>query len=778
MIKRILSIAVLAFLFASFTVAKAQDSTVSSDPAITNLLVINSQPAPGGLVDYTVFFENFGSENATNLFLSVDYDETQLQNISLGDPAACRDDGDLVTCNSTLLTPLDSRTLGFTAEVIPTVSPGANITTTATITADVNEVLQNDFQTVVVRVVSEEAGGTVIPEGPTPVEPTELEPLDSPATKQGVTVLNVQNNPEWQVDRLTTAGLKFMIRGKEALAWTLNIEEAGFGSPALQSTYLRVLTVVNSLFIIGLLAIAVMWMFSLLIPRQTLRKTVLVFGLAVLFVNFALPINQLLIDGTNLLQRTFLDGVNVSTIVETPGYSDAEAVAYQNEAGVIREPVVRSLNLNLSGELTQEVNDVVIGKLQQDFLTPSFTGTINYIDDSGIPQEQVLQLRSTGNDHLVRLNTAQTIEVVDEVSFNPNQEQSIFAFSMLLFTGTAYFGIALIFLLRIVILWALMIVSPVLFVLAIFRSTRSTFVSWIFVYARWLFIGPLMAIGIGLMVGIWQTVGLPVSSSYSSFGEFGQLSNIGFYLPGSTTVNTLSNTSQMMEYLLFLIMLYLPILLAFMLTRQKLWSAATRGITERVTQSASTAPVTVRTDGQTVETREAEAKSPEGRLRNFLSTNFSGVNRAIPSALKPSAPAVETRERTANNRSDLTSNLQQAPLRTMLQSVVDQPEAPDLQEQATRELASIETVQSQEKREELTAIRNEIETRASLGQPEAIQIANDIRTYEEKQTVTKEEKTRSEKKPQNAKMNLTPKKERTKEPGRNTRKKHKKTDEQ
>ena len=94
---------------------------------------------------------------------------------------------------------------------------------------------------------------------------------------------------------------------------------------------------------------------------------------------------------------------------------------------------------------------------------------------------------------------------------------------MVLLTGVAYFAMALIFLLRIVILWALMIVSPILFLLAIFRFTRSYFYNWMEIYARWLLIGPLMALGISIVVNLWQAVGLPIDSAYPGLGEFGVL---------------------------------------------------------------------------------------------------------------------------------------------------------------------------------------------------------------------------------------------------------------
>ena len=131
----------------------------------------------------------------------------------------------------------------------------------------------------------------------------------------------------WSENSAQTFGLKFLIRGKEALGWSLDINSDGFDNPAIQTSYEKVLTIVNSLFILGLLGIAGMWMFSLLIPRSRLKKVSLIFALTVMLVNFALPANRLLIDGTNLLQKTLLTNedkkIQIIDIINTPTYSDA-----------------------------------------------------------------------------------------------------------------------------------------------------------------------------------------------------------------------------------------------------------------------------------------------------------------------------------------------------------------------------------------------------------------------------------------------------------------------
>jgi len=720
--------------------ARAQEAT-GGDPAVTNLWVINSTPAPGGLVDFTVYFTNVGDAAATDVALRIDYDEAQLFNISVGSPIDCRDDGQSIICNYISIDSGASGTVGFTALVEPAVAPGTEIITTASIDAKENDVIQNDFGNVVVTVASAGAGGVMAPTGfaGTPVADLETGALEEPAQNQGVALFNVQNNSDWSTSALTTAGLKFMIRGKEALAWSLNIEEAGFDSPAIRASYNKVLTVINSLFIVGLLAIAAMWMFSLLIPRRYLRQVILVYALAVVFVNFAFPLNQLFIDGTNLLQKTFLSGVNISNIAETPSYNDQTAIGYLDETNVLKQTNTQTLNFKLPQD-NEAMGDVVVGKLEQDFLSPSYTGTLSYVDEDGQPKQETVTLRSAGNDPLLRINANQTIELVNEKKFNPDQEHSVFAFLLMLLTGLAYLGMALVFILRIVLLWALLIVSPVLFLLAVFHTTRSYFINWLGVYARWLLIGPLLALGLSIVVGIWKTVGLPIISSYQSLGQFGGLSNIGFYLPGSETINNLSNTSQMMQYLLFLIMLYLPLFFAFMLTRQKLWNAAGMVIAEKREALKAPASSATITEKETVETeKEKIGILPEG-ARGLLGGKFTGA-ATMPENLKTAAPRAARPMETAS--SFLPEQLALSGMRDMLGLVAGNKDSRHVHQNAIEKLANPAGIADSKEQRNVLAVREEIERRADEGDVEAGRIMSEIKetetqTITEKETVTGE----------------------------------------
>jgi len=704
----------------------------AGDPAITDFVIYPTKPAPKSEVDFLVTFSNYGAMLSNNVTLVVDFEENIFKQILVGDPDRCANTGVTVVCNIPSLDPGAEESIGFTGLVTDSAKLGEKVISYAVIDEPGNpdDVKQNNFKDVTIEIGNEvKPSMTGIAGTPTADLLKDQKILDEPSGKQNVAILDVQNNPNWETSGLFTAGLKFMIRGKEALAWALGIKDSGFHNPAIQENYLKVLTVVNSLFIVGLLAIAAMWMFSILIPRRYLRQVILVYGIAVIFVNFALPLNQLLIDGTGLLQKTFMSGLSITNIVETPNYNDKVTVGYQNKSGLVTNTENRNLDFSITNqEADSGTDNVTIGKIQQDFLNPSYTGTIN----TQAGDEETLQLRSTGTDVNLMLNKNQSIQIADQKVFNPDQENLIFAFLMLLFTGLAYFGMALIFILRIVILWGLMIISPVLFLLGIFRLTRSYFVNWLGVYAHWLLVGPLMALGIAIVVNIWKATGLPITSGYMGTGDFGMLTNIGFYLPGSASVNTLSNTQQMMEYMLFLVMLYLPIIFAFMLTKQKLLSSAVTTIIEKAANIRGTKSLQTASATETIKKEQTttQTKSLIGGVTGFLGTQFSKFTKAaMPENLKTNASG-QTRV-IESATSLLPEHLAISSVHDMLNLTAgNAKDSRKSREKAIEYLAAPDEITDKTEHQKVVAVRQEINKRVQAGDTEAIRVMDEIHERE------------------------------------------------
>ncbi len=741
---RFLTVLLLVFSCLSMLLPQTYAATDFSDPALTDIVIIPDEPAPEAEVDFIVAYANHGSLASQPLTLLVDFDENIFKRIVVGDPKQCVNTGITVTCNLSPLNSGESGSIGFTGFVADNARLGDKVITYASIKepGNADDKTTNNLKELTIRIGKKTKQTIAAASGTTTAELLKTkQPLEAPSDNQDVSLFNVENDPNWRVSGLYTAGLKFIIRGKEALAWSLGIDQSGFHNPAIRQNYVRVLTVVNSFFIIGLLAIAAMWIFSLLIPRNTLKKVILVYALAVVFVNFALPINQLFIDGTGLLQKTFISDVDITKIARTPNYNDRSAVGYENQANFLKTTDQKNLSLTVSNEESDSTVSTPVGRIGQGLSSlkePNYIGTIMIpiADDKGNVvkvEEQTVQLRSTA-DQVLSLDAGQKIALSDETGFDPNKEHSVFAFLMFLFTGLAYFGMALLFIIRIVILWALMIVSPILFLLAVFRATRGYFVSWLGIYARWLFIGPLLALGISIVVNIWEAVGLPIRSTYVSTGQFGLLSNIGFYLPGTDTVNTLSTTPQMMEYFLFLIMLYLPLFFAFMLTRQKFWAAAASTVVEKVQsarrESASAALGTE--SAKTEKTVLSEAKSLAGGVKGFLGSKLTQLTSAaaLPKSLQDEQPASASRQvETAS--SFLPQQLALAPMKELLDLTAgDSKNSRNAHEKSIEILANPGSVSGPGTLKQVMAVRQEIEERAEKGDGEALHVMSEIHEHE------------------------------------------------
>ncbi len=541
--------------------------------------------------------------------------------------------------------------------------------------------------------------------------------LFEPVEKQIIQLTDEGTQDNWGISKYETYGLKFLIRGKEALTWSLNIEDGGFHNEAIEKTYSKVLTIVNSLFILGLLAIAIMWMFSILISRKYLKKVILIYSLAVVFINFALPVNQLFIDGTNLLQKTLLtekDGtIQITDIVQTPAYNEVLSFKNQSEESMIDGKQGDQITLKLAGAENETTS---IGKIR-------------------VPQGEVI------NEEVISLNN-QEISLLISSPFSIYQEQVIFRFVLLIITGIAYFIIALIFVLRIVILWALLIMSPILLLLAIFRSTRGWFYNWLSMYGRWLLIGPLTALGIAMIVNIWQLSGLPISMSETYTPEIfsaEKVSNIVFYLPGKDTANTLSNTQEMMEYIIFLIMLYMPIFLSFTLTRRKVLHESLVAITKSLVKNSQTSQKQLiqQVLANQENSEEEKRDRPMGIMDSFrnLVNNKIGLlaQAAMPvNKLKVSPATPSTMMPTASNF--LPESLSKTPVPKMLELLGMKKDSKASHKSTINKLAHIETITDKKEKEKVTAVMHEVEARAGNKDKEALAILHEVETIKEVDT--------------------------------------------
>lgn len=140
---------------------------------------------------------------------------------------------------------------------------------------------------------------------------------------------------------------------------------------------------------------------------------------------------------------------------------------------------------------------------------------------------------------------------------------------MLKLTNVSYYVLGTMLLLRKILLWFLLFVSPFLALLMPFILIRNTGWIWIGVFFQWLFYGPLVALFLGAMSKIWAE-GIPFSFDFSRAGNaagyiYPTAINIVYGGPGQrlgtadTPIGALNNGNYIdtfAEYIITLIMLW------------------------------------------------------------------------------------------------------------------------------------------------------------------------------------------------------------------------------
>lgn len=134
----------------------------------------------------------------------------------------------------------------------------------------------------------------------------------------------------------------------------------------------------------------------------------------------------------------------------------------------------------------------------------------------------------------------------------------------------AQFLITLILLVRVVVLWLLLILSPFLLVLALVTFSKSLFKTWLWVYLRWILIGPLLIMGLGIMVNIWTISGVPIQSLAEQQNLLTKdVTNLTLAAPYHfSNASNLVTNHEVMKLLVAIIMLYAVIFLPFWLTKK------------------------------------------------------------------------------------------------------------------------------------------------------------------------------------------------------------------
>lgn len=148
-------------------------------------------------------------------------------------------------------------------------------------------------------------------------------------------------------------------------------------------------------------------------------------------------------------------------------------------------------------------------------------------------------------------------------------ESAFISLLLVKLTAITYYVMTGILLIRKIILWFFLIVSPVFPLLLFFRPVRNTAKIWVGEFFRWLLYAPLFAIFLHGLVNVWRS-GIPMFFDFSKVGGqqiYPTAINILLGGPGQKIdINNSVNLSDTFAlYVVALLMLWVVILLPFLL---------------------------------------------------------------------------------------------------------------------------------------------------------------------------------------------------------------------
>lgn len=158
-----------------------------------------------------------------------------------------------------------------------------------------------------------------------------------------------------------------------------------------------------------------------------------------------------------------------------------------------------------------------------------------------------------------------------------NDESAFMTLLLVRLTAITYYVMTGILIVRKIILWFFIVLSPVFPLLLFFRPVRNTGKIWIGEFFRWLLYGPLFAIFLNGLVVLWSSSkGIPLGFNFSNVGTeaapnsvYPTAVNILIGGPGQTI--SIYNSANLQDtfalYVVALIMLWVVIILPFILLK-------------------------------------------------------------------------------------------------------------------------------------------------------------------------------------------------------------------
>lgn len=150
-------------------------------------------------------------------------------------------------------------------------------------------------------------------------------------------------------------------------------------------------------------------------------------------------------------------------------------------------------------------------------------------------------------------------------------ESAFISLLLVKLTALTYYVMVGVLIVRKIILWFFIIISPVFPLLLLFYPVRNTAKIWVGEFFRWLLYAPLFAIFLGGLVSLWQQK-IPLNFTNPDIGKAGSViypTAINILLGGPKQVvgfnNSVNLTQTFALYVVSLIMLWVVILLPFIL---------------------------------------------------------------------------------------------------------------------------------------------------------------------------------------------------------------------
>jgi hypothetical protein len=147
-------------------------------------------------------------------------------------------------------------------------------------------------------------------------------------------------------------------------------------------------------------------------------------------------------------------------------------------------------------------------------------------------------------------------------------ESALLTLLMVKLTSVTFYVLSGVLLVRKIILWFFIIISPLFPLLLLYAPIRNTGKLWIGAFFRWLLYAPLFAVLLAGMVSLWKTL-IPLPFSSSTQNGFPTAVNILLGGPGQTVTvgNSLNSPDTFAQYVIALLMLWVVILMPFILLK-------------------------------------------------------------------------------------------------------------------------------------------------------------------------------------------------------------------